>query len=529
MGRLVLLAAMVAIGVAMRAQDRPWDREAEPWWIEAWEAGCIAEGEWVALQGAGDGGWTQQRVVRLLGTVRGTSVVRCLIDRGAWPPPSTGTGSRESEGRADVRAGWGGSGTPEIRARFRVREPGWEARGRWDGLGGTETLSGAVSMMGRKGRWLMGTLSPQVGQGQVFWSSGPFDDLGGMEGSHRMPTGWSPSAGRWRGAMDGVVWQRAVPRRGRVSWAGVARIWRGAGWTAGLGARGPLGTGWSLRSVPVGSGRMEPVLGVHSGGERGSKSLRWGAAVFRRGWTARVSLLWSWTARWEGHVLLERNHPANPRWSSGEQRASAWSPDSQPWGRWEAGIQWNGPVSGGLRVRRRTHPEPDHPDDHRTVLRMAWRAHRLTVVQAVQPTGSNGPWAPEWSVRHRVQWAGVEERWTWRLMGSWAGTGGCNGGAVAAVLNIRGPQGARWSFGWGQAWGHEGAPPRYVTGWDRRPAMAFRNRDAEVFVRMRSPTGRWRARIGWRLSDPAPDAASGLAIHPRVDVEFQPHRRRHTP
>lgn len=526
-GQLLWLA-IIAMGAEVRAQNiGPWDQETEPWLVEAWEAGCIAEGEWVALNGMGRGGWTQQRVVRLLGAVRGASVVRCLLAQGNWPPPSTPVPTVARDARADVRTAWSGQGLPDLRARFRRREAGWTVQGRWDGPGQGAAFSGAAGVPGRKGVWQLGTLSPQIGQGEVFWTSRPFDDLGGMEGSHRMPSGWLPSAGRWRGCMDGVAWQRAAPRRGRIAWAAVAKLWQGAGWTAGVGGVGPFDTGWSLRRVPMLSGRWAPIFGVHGGGERGAKSLRWGASVFRWGWTARVSLLWSWTSQWEGHVLLERSHPHDPRWSSGEQRASTLDPGSRPWVRSEAGIQWAGVVSGGLRVRRRTHPEPDRPDDHRTVLTMAWRAHRLTVVQAVQPTGPSGPWSPEWSVRHRVQWE--EERWAWRLTGAWSGAGGRNGGVLAAALKVQGWQGTRWSFGCGQAWGHPGAPPRYVTGWDRRPARAFRDRDAEVFVRMRSPTGRWQVRIGWTLEGPALDSTEGLAIHPRVDVEFQPHQKRRSP
>ncbi len=126
--------------------------------------------------------------------------------------------------------------------------------------------------------------------------------------------------------------------------------------------------------------------------------------------------------------------------------------------------------------------------------------------------GSEGTWqvnammgvatGKDWTAHSGVRW-GPKHVVTWRL------------------------DATRWTSGVGQAWGNRTAPARYVTGWDDRPAQAFRGRDAHAFVRWASADGRWqgRLRLSWTMA--AADGEHGVVMaHSWLDVEFRPHRRR---
>ena len=515
-------------GPGLRAQDVP---AMAPWAADALDAGCLLRDELAALGGGVHVG--SQAIVRTLGMERGEEVVRCLLALPAWRDHVSSlnagvNGASSLRFRVQARpgvAGSGGSGQAGVLARWRG------PRGMQGRLNAStsETLPALGCRLPRDvGDVLIGTLSPRIGQGVSLWSSGAFDDLGGLEGSHRMGS-FEPAASRARGHIDGVGWMgNRTHGRDAVLWALAGRIWQGHGWTAAVGGGRRTGrAGWLFRLVPVAPGLWRSLLGGHGGFESSGWSVRWGAAAFRGGVSARCSILRSWTAKWEGFLTAGVEDPDHPALHSGERRATVPDPQALSGRFFTAGLQWKGAVSGWWRTRWEDAVSPVREPRQRSALRLAGNGHRLTVlVDASTPWNAGREW--QWAVRYRREWqAGEAHSLALRLGAS--GEEGRSGGVVGIHVRMEDRRGGRWRFGVAQAWGHAEAPTRYITGWDRLPAQAFRDRDAHLFLRHSRP-GRpiqWAVRLNVR--DREVDTGPRFApapVHSWWGVEFRPQTRR---
>lgn len=523
-----MLGLSLIAWTGLRGQELPAMAQVA-WVVDALDAGCLTRDELAALGGDGVSVGSQA-IAHTLGMARGEEVVRCLLALSSW--------------RDHVSSRYAGqSGQSSLLFRIQARpsvsgsEGGWQGgvRGRWRGPGGTQGRLNAstlapVPALGCRlprhaGDFLFGTLSPRIGQGVSLWTSGAFDDVGGLEGSHRMGS-FEPAASRARGHIDGVGWHgNPIARGGVVQWALVGRIWQGRGWTFAAG--GGQQTGWLFRLVPVASGVWRGVFGGHGGFESNGWSVRWGAAAFRGGVAARCSILRSWTPEWEGFITTGMNDPDHPVWHSGERRASAPDPEALPGGFFSAGLQWTGTVSGWWRTRWERALSPLREWRQRSSFRLAGNGHRFTVLTDVS-TPWNAGRVSRWTVRYRKDWhAGEDHTLALRLGAS--GEKDRRGGVVGIQLRAKDQQGGRWKFGVAQAWGHAQAPVRYITGWDRLPAQAFRHREAHVFLRHGRPGHpiQWVVRLSLRDRDVDAGPRSGPAlVHSWWGVEFRPQTRR---
>lgn len=522
------LSLSLLAGLGMRAQEAP---AMAPWAADALDAGCLLRDELAALGGGVNVG--SQDIAYTLGMERGEEVVRCLLALSAW-----------RDHVSSLNAGANGTSSLRFRVQARPGVAGSEGSrqagvvGRWRGPRGmhvrlnasTSTPAPALGcrLSRDAGDVLIGTLSPRIGQGVSLWSLGAFDDLGGLEGSHRMGS-FEPAASRARGQIDGVGWQgNRTDGRDAALWALAGRIWQGNGWTAAVGGGSRRGrTGWLFRLVPVAPGGWRGLLGGHGGFESNGWSVRWGAAAFRGGVSARCSILRSWTSEWEGFLTAGVEDPDHPALHSGERRATV--PDPEALSGWflTAGLQWKGAVSGWWRTRWEDSVSPVREPRQRSSLRLAGNGHRLTVlVDASTPWNEGREW--RWTVRYRRDWqAGEAHSLALRLGAS--GEQDRSGGVVGIHVRMEGRRGGRWRVGAAQAWGHDEAPARYFTGWDRLPAQAFRHRDAHLFLRHGRPGHpiQWAVRLSLRDRDVGAGPRFAPApVHSWWGVEFRPQTRR---
>ena len=495
----VLLVMMPLHALGGEPEDGLWS----PWMAAALDAGCLRRDEVTLFLQAGEP-VRAQTIVRSLGPFRGEQVVRCLLLLPAWQDHirlldrSVQRASslvfrldgRPPESQEGPLA-WGAS----IRGRFRATE-GLGARiqhaSRTD-----DPPAGGLRLDGKVHQVCLGTLSPRVGQGVSLWSAGAFDDLGGVAGSHRLPTGVVLSAFRQRGHIDGLGWSRTEQETARgIRWGVVGRLWQGTGWTAAIGG-GRL-PGWLVRIVQTADGAWRWLAGAHGGVKHTGWSGRWGLAVFPEGWSGRGSLLKSWTPQCEAHVVVSRDHPDHPGWHSGEWRATR--PDGAALPAWTltAGIEWKGEWSGWWRHRWRSALSPVALPDSRSTLRLQRGGHRLTAHVELDLDGELAE-TLEWSARYRREWRPAS-RQVWRVHAGAGGKGRTHGGLVGVVAAFETRGRGRWRWGCAQAWGHSEAPARYIMGWDRLPARALRGGEAHAFIRHRPSGGRteWALRFSWQ-------------------------------
>jgi hypothetical protein len=96
--------------------------------------------------------------------------------------------------------------------------------------------------------------------------------------------------------------------------------------------------------------------------------------------------------------------------------------------------------------------------------------------------------------------------------------------AVAFMASWNAQDKGRWRLGVAQSWGEEGAPVRYLQGWDGRPSEPFSKSGVKAYLRWRSDSGSWnlRARLGWSSGVTA-EEKGGIShgIH-AFRVEFKP-------
>ena len=514
----------------------------------AWDAGCSTQEECVALDAlldASHGGFcTQQSVASALDPMRVTKVLDCLRNLPEWqevfrqaaqPKDHRPAASLSWRWDLDWNPRTPDSPTSRHRVAWRKRDTqGHDVglRGVLEGNGWREVTASAQFQRAR-GVWSVGSLAGRFGQGLVAWTPGPFDDLGGIEGSHRLGGGLQPVRYRQRGVVDGMGWQRrtsAVPRGLHWSWFMLGRTWpeQRAQATMGFGA-GPLEG--AMRAQQLRDGRVVGVLGVDGKGQRKGWNWRWALCGFEPGWEGRLSVLKTWSRRWEAHALLARNHPDHPRWTSGEVRATPLDPDTRPGLLWQAGIAFRGRWKGWLRMETTWSGPPPFRWQRRTAFRLERRQYRIDFKSAHSPDvdvmeEAAAPFAVgEWSCSWRMSSATEAEGrpfWRWHL-----GVTG-KGEAMAAVLACM--VSWRWHghtlrLGLAQTWGMQGAPIRYVQGWDGRPSAAFSNAGCKGYVRWRSADGQWQFGVQWRLEFEGGGRASDAhawGIH-AVRVEFRPH------
>ena len=528
----VLMLGFWPWAMSAQTEDEDW----HPWIVEALDAGCLTrDGAEVLAAAQWPGPAPQQSVVRTLGADQGQRVLRCLLVHETWQERlfALNRHSRTSPAsQATLRGGvWGmNSRGPRVRMEGRFRHMGRKlgVRGTFRASSGVgPTWLGSIGWQGPKGRWATGSLVPKVGQGSVLWSSGAFDGLGGMEGTHRIPQGWVEAGGRWRGVVDGLGWRRTsgwAASTWSVDGAILGKWWQGEGiaalWGRTPGLRYLARLGWDA------TGRPQAAVGMHGGGEWQGWSARWEVGGFDGGWSGRASLLRSWSAKWEAHAAMTRGHPAHPAEWSGERRASVPHPDGIPRWQLDAGLAWMGAGRGTLRWRRRQGFGPQDEALERVVCQLDCGRHRVRVQVETTPGSSQGS---AWGLRWRREFQSADDMETCRIRMhlQWATGDGGAGGAWAMTARWQRSDATRWTSGVGQAWGNRTAPARYVTGWDDRPAQAFRGRDAHAFVRWASADGRWqgRLRLSWTMA--AADGEHGVVMaHSWLDVEFRPHRRR---
>ncbi len=515
----------------------------------AWDAGCLTTEECSMLSEGMEedlaGVWTQQAIARHLGQFRAREVMPCLTSIPEWQ--RVFSRSLAAPGRRE------GSGL-SVRLQRNVAvgdSPGLNARCAWrhlqsNGLGaglrlsqdsdGEALLTGYLHRPGTRSEWWVGSLAARFGQGLIQWTPGAFDDLGGMEGSHRIGTGIRPSGWRARGVLDGAGWRKGqLGREARLlpNWCLAGRVWPGRNWSAAMGNEGRR-SGWVLRFLESNGGTMQALGGLHGGGQGRGWSWRWGGAAFRKGWEGRMSLLHSWSRHWEGHLMMRRDHPGHPRWAAGEFRSGPVDEETRPGGEingglafdgrfrgwFRMGFQWSGPPP--FRVRRTSAIRVEY-GAMRSQFRTSWSAEEARGQDGVLVTSG----APEWSWELRRQGTlPLPADGTWRIhlvvAGSESGTG-AGWALVMAWKQLRG-QGFRW--GVAQSWGAESAPARYVQGWDGRPAVALKGAGAQGYFHWRSPDGAWRCGVNWRLRGmhgrQSPQTPSS-GIH-AIRVEFRPQR-----
>lgn len=519
-----------------------------------WDQGCLTRAECAMLEigfsKRSAGYWTQQGVAALLPEERGREVIQCLVTIPEW--------------RALFNAGLTGQSVPDVRdLRIRAvqdaRAGGASTHLSMDGrmrmpsgldLGGRMSAGGeGVDVQGvycgmrvaRREVWA-GTMAGRFGQGLVLWTPGLFDDLGGIEGSHRVGAGVQAVRHRQRGVWDGLAWQAGRHPGRRISggrmlgWCMLGRMWPDGMWSmAGGGQRGSVG--WALRFQQTWDGALAAVGGLDGKGKQSGWNWRWACSVFETGWEGRLSILKSWSPRWEAHGLVHRVHPGHPRWHCGEVRVAPPDEASEPGVRMSAGIAFRGRWRGWWRVAGDWPGTPPFAHAIRTSLRLERKNDRLDIRTRRQhgprlagestgiPRFLNGP---DWSLTWRRQGGlnGVAEG-TWRLL--YTISGAADAGvrqACAIMVSWRGERKNAVRLGFGQVWGPDDAPLCHIQGWDGRPSGVFAGEGHEAFVRWRSGDGRWAA--GLRISSrtgrvPAEPDGWSHGIH-SVRVEFRPLR-----
>lgn len=510
----------------------------------AWEAGCLQPEECGILETALFSGasfrWTQQGVASLFGQERRLEVVSCLRRIPEWravfsaslsmPVPLK---SSEVRWRWDGRKEAPGRRSGEGRMHWSSSDPKGHATGlrivRSDGSSRLE--SAYMRRASHKGTFWGGTLSARFGQGLVMWTTSPFDDLGGMEGTHRLGRGLGFIRTPFRGMILGAGWQHnnAMGRRWR-GWGMVGRVWPDL--TGMLAAGADHGRwAWTVKWQEQKTDQGAWLTGLHGKVTHGGWSTRWAAAGFRNGWVGRVSVLRTWSKRWEAHAAWERTHPRHPRWMSGEMRSSMPSPDDLPGAVWMGGLAFTGErgTSGWSRWSVRWEGPPPFRLKRQSAFRWTWGDHRVDFrtqwgpARGTQVPNSNGQEATSWMFAFRKEMEGGDER-ICRIHFILAGKSSDMGGALAVTWGWKQGRGGRFRLGLGQSFGSENAPIAYVSGWDGRPAEPFRGSDFKGFFRWHSPGGNLRVglQLGMREGkDGAEKTATIHGIH-AIRVEFRP-------
>ena len=514
----------------------------------AWDAGCLNAQECArlseAMERSGASVWTQQAVAAELAPARVDVVIPCLAAilewRQAFAHAITVPERQDGGGmsfRMDTRSMEEGKARVQGRFTGRLRHPDGLDMGFRTSFGteGLEATTGFVHGTRARTDWWIGTVTGRFGQGLVQWTPGAFDDLGGMEGSHRIGAGIRPTGWRGRGVLDGVAFRRqpaATGSRVRPNWVLLGRMWPDGLWSASFGHENRHG-GWLVRLLEFKAGPWSAVAGMHSGGQKGGWSWRWGLAGFRRGWEGRLSLLRSWSRHFEGHALLRREHPDHPRWSTGEMRATPLDAGTLPGMEFTGGIAFSGLYRGWVRLGLRWSGPPPFRLRRTSAVRLERGAVRMQfrttrVVDARGQSPSHGiVVAPAWSWECRRQdRLPLPADGTWRAHLVVAGSQDGLGAAWALVLGWKGAQGRAIRMGLAQTWGPAGAPARYVQGWDGRPAVALSGTSSRGYFRWQSSNGAWRCGIQWLLKADRQHErplATSTGIN-AVRVEFRPHR-----
>ena len=182
-------------------------------------------------------------------------------------------------------------------------------------------------------------------------------------------------------------------------------------------------------------------------------------------------------------------------------------------------MRWSGPPP--FRLRRTSTIRLE-----RGTIRMQFRTSR--VLDAGGPGPPNGVViTPRWSWECRnQQQLPLPADGTWRTHVVVSGSEDGLGAAWALVLAWNSAKGRAIRMGLAQAWGHAGAPARYVQGWDGRPAAAFAGTGARGYFRWQSANGALRCGFQWWLKGQQQHVqpmATSTGIN-AVRVEFRPHR-----
>ena len=516
-----------------------------------WDQGCLTRSECALLESGFSNrstvSWTQQGVAALLPEERGREVIQCLVTIPEWRALfSAGlTAQSVSEVRdLRIRAAQeieGPGAATAVRLDARMRMPsGLDLGARMDAMNGDVMVQGIYggSRSARREFWA-GTMAGRFGQGLVLWTPGLFDDLGGIEGSHRVGRGVQAARYRQRGVWDGIAWQaRHHPGRrtsggGALGWCMVGRMWPDGLWSmAGGGQHGPVG--WAVRLQQTWAGKRAGVVGLDGKGRKSGWNWRWACSLFERGWEGRLSVLKSWSPQWEAHGLVHRTHPGHPRWHCGEVRAAPPDVASEPGVLMSAGVAFRGRWKGWWRVSGEWPGSPPFLQRVRTSLRLERKNNRFDVRTTRQwgPGQSGGAVrflnGPDWSLtwRRQGELIGLTDG-TWRLLCTASGAPGAGMRQACAVMVAwRSAGRSALRLGFGQVWGRDGAPLCHVQGWDGRPSGVFAGEGYEAYLRWRSEDGRWAA--GLRMSSRtglAPTELGGWShgIH-SVRVEFRPLR-----
>ena len=507
----------------------------------AWDAGCVTRDECATLAAAFRDQplavWTQQAVAHELASSRHAVVLECLRSLPEW---------QEVFRLAALSAGRQPGSSIRLRGEVSSETSGmllaYRSKGRSGGdvglraslvEGRSVVESAHLKAAGMRGNWWLGTLAAGFGQGLVVWTPSPFDDIGGMEGSHRIGRGIRCASLLQRGVWNGVGWQQNAKflRRRRPSWCVLGKTWPDQKWTAAWGGTS-VRWGWAVRMQERMDSRWSGVAGIDGQETRNGWSLRWALAAFSGGWEGRASALKTWTRVWEAHMQVERNHPRHPRWYSGEVRATPMDPEALPGFLWKCGVAFNGTWRGWVRMEVKTWGPPPQLLQRRTALRIERHGHRLDVktqaevgspleAGAVKGPLGDGHWSVLWRKLHNPSALGGP---AWRWCVSAAGRDQSVGLALAFMASWRAPSNGRWRIGVAQSWGAIGAPVRYIQGWDGRPAEPFSKRGVKAFLRWRSNSGAWRlgVRLGWSSgTEPESERSMSWGIH-ALRVEFKP-------
>ena len=528
-------------GPGVHAQTAPEEALDIPLVAVAWDAGCLTRDECAviaaAFRGQPQAVWTQQALASELDPSRASRAVDCLRLLPEWQEvflkAALAPGRRPGSSlrvRGDVT-----SVTPGMNVTYRSKGKDGGDVGCRAALWGekVEVEAAHAKFGGLRGTWWCGTMAAAYGQGLVLWTPSPFDDIGGIEGSHRIGRGIRSVSYRQRGVWNGLAWQRnqSFARRGRPHWCMFGKTWPEQKGTAALG--GKLGSlEWAGRMQELKEGGWTGLVGVNGKGGGNGWSLRWAVARFREGWEGRFSALKTWSAIWEGHVQLERSHPQHPRWRSGEVRSTMLDPESLPGILWKGGVAFKGTWDGWLRLEARWWGPPPHRLRRRTSVRIERHDHRLDFKVIMEPGESlqtattrgpfgGGHWLASWRKLHSSEALGAP---IWRWCISASGQNNTVGMALAFMVSWRMPSLGRWRLGVAQSWADEGAPVRHVQGWDGRPSEPFSKTGFKAYLRWASDNGVWRLgmRTGWSgVTDFNETGNFSWGIH-AFRVEFKP-------
>ena len=516
---------------------------------EAWEAGCLNRDELAALSAAlsdsREPRFTQQELAALLNVSRVNQVLDCLLEIPSWRAFFS-LGLRKAvrtEATSIILAMQTSTASmgQGVHSQIAVRHRdglGMSARlrGRWDGVDPTLDI-GSMELPLRSGRLHVGRLSGRFGQGLLLWTPGPFDALGGMEGSHRIEQGLSGAAFLLRGVQEGVGWERnkGLGFEG-PGWMILGRSWPDRKYSVAMGG-GKAEVKWALRAVERLDARWTAMAGLDGGLGKDGWSIRWALAAFCGGWDGRLSMLQTWSRHWEAHVMLEREDPANPRFWNGELNGSLPPAGAQPEWKCNAGVAFDGAIRGWIRTSVQGAGHPPFRLRRKTALRLEQQGHRLDFKTDWQssriPSEAWHPLDLAWSMSWRKSGhPDLLKKWQWRVEVVFVGNAEARGAAAAWTMQGKTRRGGRLRWGVGESWGNQGAPVRYLHGWNGRPVMPFSGLRSRAYFHWATPRGKWRFELQLSMTPTSllsgPENPQGT-IH-AFRVEFRPppwpHRRR---